>query len=46
MPWSTEAHKPQLPSLRTAAAEARVPTAFGPQQESHRDEKPVHHNEE
>ena len=45
MPRSTEAHEPPLPSLRTAATEARVPIAFRLQQESHCDEKPVRHNE-
>ena len=46
IPHASEHREPQLPSLWTAATEAHVPKAFGPQQESHCNEKPVHRKEE
>ena len=33
MPWSNQAHEPQLPSVPAPATEGRVPGACAPQQE-------------
>ena len=51
MPRSNEAHAPQLLSLRSRAREPQLlkPACLEPvlhNKRSHRDEKPVHHNEE
>ena len=46
--WSlrSKAREPQLLSPRATTTEARAPIARAPQKRSHRNEKPMHHNEE